>query len=142
LAASGISRVVEWGRQKGWELAFVGLLLISWDFTWLAIRLARPDGNLDYRGAYQFVHAHRQPRDLLWSQMAVVHQTYYGKGAPVLMGQELEEAIRQVKSQRLWVVLGDTRYDFRQRFEAAGGRVALRHHVSGLDVLLFKPGQH
>jgi hypothetical protein len=142
LAASGISRLVDLGREKGWELAFIALLLISWDFTWLVVRLARPDGNLDYRGAYQFVHAHRQPSDVFWSQMAVVHQTYYGKGTPVLMDHEVEEAIRRVRGQRLWVVLGDTRYDFRQRFEAAGGRVALRHHVSGLDVFLFEPGRH
>jgi 4-amino-4-deoxy-L-arabinose transferase-like glycosyltransferase len=139
LAASGISGLVAWGRQRGWELAFAGLLLVAGDFTWLVVRLAKPDRNLDYRGAYQFVHAHREPADLLWSQMAVVYQTYYGQGAPVLTDHDFEEAVQRAKSQRLWVVLGDTRQDLRQRFEAGGGRVTFRHHVSGLDVLLVEP---
>jgi hypothetical protein len=139
LAACGISGLVAWGRGRGWKLAFVGLLLVAWDFTHLVVRIARPDENLDYRGAYQFVHAHRQPADLLWMQMAVVYQTYYGMDAPILLDHELEEAVRRAGSQRLWVVVGDTRQDLRRRFEAGGGCLSLCHHVSGLDVLLFEP---
>jgi hypothetical protein len=139
LAASGISYLVAWGRDRGWNLAFAGLLLISWDFTWLVVNLARPNDNIDYRGAYQFVHAYRQPADLLWSQVAVVYRVYYGKEAAALMDHQFEEAVCRARSQRIWVVCGDTRQDLLQRFDAAGGRIALRHHVSGLDVLLFEP---
>jgi hypothetical protein len=71
--------------------------------------------------------------------MAVVYQTYYGKGAHILMDHEFEEAVRRAKSQRLWVVVGDNRHDLRYRLEAGGGCISLRHHVSGLDVLLFEP---
>jgi len=139
LSASGVSRLVSWGRRHGRELAFAGLLLIAWDFACLAGKLVEPDGRLDYRGAYQFVHAHRQPTDQLWSQTTVVYETYYGKTAPVLHDSEFHDAVRRARSERVWFVLGDNRDDLRQRCAASGGRVALRHHVSGLDVLLLEP---
>ena len=139
LAACSIDGLVAWGRRRGWELAYIGLLLIAWDFVALMANLARPDANLDFRGAYQFVCAHRQPGDLLWSQTAIMYQTYYGTAAPVLMDHEFGDAVRLANQQRLWVVLGDNRLDLRQQLEVGGGHVALRHHVSGLDVFLFEP---
>jgi hypothetical protein len=71
--------------------------------------------------------------------MAVVYQTYYGKSGRILMDHEFEEAVRRATRQRLWVVCGENRQDLIRRFTAAGGQIALRHHVSGLDVLLFVP---
>jgi hypothetical protein len=139
LAACGVGAVVAWGRRRGRELTAAGLPLVAWGFTGLVVTLGRPDGHIDYRGAYQFVHAHRRPDDLLFSQMAVVYQTYYGTDAPVLKDHEFDDAVRRAGGERLWVVWGDNRPDLRQRVEASGGRVALRHHVSGLDVLLFEP---
>lgn len=141
LAACGMSRLVAWGQQRGWDLAFLGLVLLSVDLTSMVGRLVQPDGHLDYRGAYQFVLAHRQPMDLLWSQFAVVYQTYYGTAAPVLRDNEFEQAVQQVNRQRLWVVVGNRRPEVRQRLEAAGGCLVHCHHVSGLDVLLFEPGR-
>src|SRR5262249_24089056 len=111
------------------------------DITWLGIRLVQPDPHVDYRGAYQFVEARRQPGDQLWTQIGVVYQTYYGLDAPALMEGQFDEAAALAKHDRLWVVGGDTSRDLRQRLEASAGRVALRHHVSGLDVLLLEPSE-
>ncbi len=139
LAAAGLAFLAQWGQQRGWRLALVGLLLISWDFAWVAIRIVRPDARLDYRGAYQIEEAQRQPGDSLWTETGVVYQVYYGKHADHLLGDDFAEAERLVKCRRLWVVAGDTRNDLWQRLEAAGGRLVMRHHVSGLEVVLFEP---
>ncbi|MCE9530496.1 MAG: glycosyltransferase family 39 protein [Planctomycetes bacterium] len=140
LVACGISGLVAWGRLKGRELAFIGLMLIAYDFAFLVVKIVKPDGNLDYRRAYQFIHSQRKADDQIWSQSGVVYQVYYGRNAPLLADhEEFEEAVRRSKSQRLWVVWGHPRHDFQKRVEAGGGRVILRHQVSGLDVLLFEP---
>jgi hypothetical protein len=101
-------------------------------------RIAVPDHKMDFRGAYQFVHAHMEPTDNLWSITTVVHQTYYGKSAPLLLDSEFDEAVQRAGSQRIWVVIGERHYFLRERFET-NARVAFRHHVGGLDVLLFVP---
>jgi hypothetical protein len=139
LAAAGLAFLAQWGLQRGWQLALVGLLLISWDLAWVAIRIVRPDARLDYRGAYQIEEAQRQPGDLLWTETSVVHQVYYGKHTDHLLGDDFTEAERLVKCRRLWLVAGDTRNDLWKRLEAAGGRMVKRHHVSGLEVVLFEP---
>jgi hypothetical protein len=140
LAACGIGGVVEWGRRRGRQLAIVGLVLVAWDFTRLVEKVVWPDAKLDYRGAYQIAHAEQAKGDALWSQMAVVHQVYYGNQAPLLTDHEIDAALDAAKSRRLWVVVGDNRGDLRERFTATGARIAQRHHVSGLDVLLYEPG--
>jgi 4-amino-4-deoxy-L-arabinose transferase-like glycosyltransferase len=139
-AAAGVAQVFRAGRPWAISLALVGLLLSMSDALGVAMTLYRPDPHVDYRGAYQFVQARRQAGDLLWAHMAIVYQTYYGTDAQVLEDHQLEKAVDCAKGSRLWVVVGDTRRDVRQRLEAAGGRITLRHHVSGLDVLLFEPG--
>jgi hypothetical protein len=139
LAAVGVGQLVDWGRRRGWNLAVVGLLLVAWDFTWLCIRLAQPDPGLDYRGAFRVLQTVRGPGEQLWVANDVVYQVYCGTDAPVLRDWELGEALRRVKHEPLWAVIGDTQHALRRRFEVAGGRVVQRYHVSGLDVLRFVP---
>jgi 4-amino-4-deoxy-L-arabinose transferase-like glycosyltransferase len=141
LAAAGIARIFKSGRTWAVSVAFASLLLLGSDITWLGIRLVQPDPHVDYRGAYQFVEARRQPGDQLWTQIGVVYQTYYGLDSPALMEGQFDEAVALAKHERLWVVVGDTSHELRQRLETSAGRVALRHHVSGLDVLLLEPGE-
>jgi hypothetical protein len=81
LAAAGISGVVTWGRQRRWELAFAGLLLIAWDFTWLVVQVAKPKANLDYRGAYEFVHVTDNP--------------------PICSGRRWPSSIRRIMANRV-----------------------------------------
>lgn len=139
LAANGFVAMLAWARQHGWRLAAIGLLLVGWDFAKQVIAIAHPSPRIDYRGAYAYVHEHRRQGDLLWCQMAVVYQTYYGQSAPVLRDHEFAEAERVVGQRRLWVVAGSTRSDLRRRLEDAGGEVIHSHAVSGLYVLLFAP---
>ena len=139
LAASGWGAAVAWGRRQGRDLAVIGLLLVAWDLSWLLIRLVHPDAGLDYRGAYAFVHSHRHAEEAVWSQMAVVHEVYYGKEDPILKDADFSEVERLVSRQRLWAVLGSNRHDLRQRLEGAGGQVVLAQDFSGVSVLLFNP---
>ena len=139
LAACGIASVAAWGRTHGRQLAWVGFAVIAWDLVWVGVRLVHPDARIDYRGAYEYVHAHREPDDLLWAQMTVVYHTYYGKDAPVLNDRQFKAAIEHAKSRRVWTVWGETRADLRRQFEAAGTRIVHRHHVSGLEILAFEP---
>ena len=139
LAARGVGVVVEAGRRRGLELAAGTLLLAAWDFGHLTMNLVRPDPHVDYRGAYAFVHAHRQADDALWAQTAVVYETYYGKDPTVLGDADWPLAQQFVARRRLWVVMGDNRHDLRRSLEAAGGRVLLHHPVNGLSVFLFEP---
>lgn len=139
LVASGLGALVQWGGRHGPRLMVVGLLLVGWSSASVGTYLVRPDAGLDYRGAYEFIHARRKAGDAIWSQTAVVYQTYYGKNAPVLKDEEFTNAEQQVSLGRLWVVMGSNRNDLRQRLESAGGLVTLDHRVSGLQVLLFEP---
>ena len=43
--------------------------------------------------------------------MAVVYETYYGKDAPVLRDVDFPRAEQLVSHQRLWTVMGRTRFD-------------------------------
>ncbi len=139
LAACGIGSLVEWGKSKGRELIFVGLILIAWDFTWLVIRTVKPFESTDYRGAYQYVLTHRESTDLLWPQMSVVYLTYHGTSDYLLRDDEFEQAVQMAKSQRIWVVCGETRTDLIDRFVQNGAQIKIQHHVSGLAVILFEP---
>ena len=139
LAALGFDRVVQWGQVRGWNLAPAGVALVAWNLGWLVAGLAVPDSRMDFRGAYRFVQAHCRAGDAVWSQTAVVYQTYYGKDAAVFHDADFSEVERLVSSRRVWAVMGSTRHDFRERLEAAGARVVLSHRVSGLSVLLFEP---
>jgi hypothetical protein len=143
LAALGIGELAAWTARKGWwNLGIaLGLPLMAWDAAHLAAGFTRPANVLDYRGAYRYVDARRGDGDGLWSQTGIVCQTYYGKDAAVLLDHQLDEAVRRAKSERLWVVAGDTRHDLRERFESTGARLTHRHHVSGLAIYLFEPGQ-
>ncbi len=138
LAACGIGSIIEWGRVRGRELAVACLLLLVLDFSWTIYRIAIPDKQMDFRGAYEFVHAHKEPTDNFWSMTAIVHETYYGKSDSVLMDKDLEEALNRAKSQRVWVVVGINNVSLRERFEA-NARVAYKQNFSRLDVLLFEP---
>jgi hypothetical protein len=141
LAGVGIADLVEKARRHGWALASAGLLLVAWDFSWLVVSLVTANPGVDYRGAYQYVHAHQQPGDALWAHMAVVYQTYYGKDAPGLTAADLSTAEQIVSHQRLWAVVGSNRIDLRRQLESAGGQVVFAHDVEGLSVLLFEPGK-
>jgi 4-amino-4-deoxy-L-arabinose transferase-like glycosyltransferase len=139
LVAAGIGSLVAWGRRRGWELAFVGLVPVAFDLVWLGARLGQPESMVDYRGAYEFVHAQRQPGDRLLTQSGVVYLSYYGKEAPVWIDHQLEEATREMTERRIWVVMSDSRPDIRQGLEAVGGHVVLKEHFSKVDVFLFEP---
>ncbi|HVS39280.1 MAG TPA: glycosyltransferase family 39 protein [Gemmataceae bacterium] len=142
LAAVGLRELCRWaGRHRG-KVAVMGALMAGYAAAWTAPALIWPvpDPGLDYRGAYQFVHAHQRPGDLKYCQMAVVYDTYYGTDPALLRDEEFPTAERRVGEERLWAVFGDTRLDMRRRLEIAGGRVVLEHHVQGLVVLLFEPG--
>ena len=128
-----MSRIARYSRL----LAF-GIAMVAWDFAWQTYRIVKPDENLDYRGAYEYVLAHRCPDDALWAQTAVVYQTYYGKAATVYGDDDLPGVERLMGMQRVWAVFGSNRHDLRQRLEAAGGRVTQEHGVSGLTVLLLE----
>jgi hypothetical protein len=140
-AVAGFGVVVEAAGRKGWRLASAGGLLVAWDLCWLLLRLASPDPGSDYRAAYAFVRENRQAGDAVWCQTGVVYQTYHGKGDPALLDGDLPLAERSVGARRTWVVVGATRDDLRRRLEDAGGRVRLRHDVSGLAVYLFEPDE-
>jgi hypothetical protein len=139
LAAAGIGSLVAWGRRRGWELAFVGLVPVACDLAWLGARLAQPELMVDYRGAYEFVHAQRQPGDRILTQSGVVYLSYYGTEAPVWIDHQLEEAKREMNERRIWVVMSDSRPDIRQGLEAVGGHVVLKEHFNKVDVFLFEP---
>jgi hypothetical protein len=138
LAACGIGSIIDWGRERGRELAVAFLLLLALDFSWTIYRIAIPDKQMDFRGAYEFVHAHKEPTDSFWSMTAIVHETYYGKSDAVLKDPDLEEALNRAKHQRVWVVVGIDNAGLRQRFEA-NARVAFKQNFCRLDVLLFEP---
>jgi hypothetical protein len=126
------------GRRTGWA-AGAAVVLAAYAAAWTLPALIWPDPGLDYRGAYHFVQAHKRPDDRIWSQVAVVYQTYYGENAPVLTDDELPTAERLAGETRLWAVFGDNRADLRRRLESSGGRVALEQPFNGLVVLLFEP---
>lgn len=140
LAGAGVAGLASWRFLHG-RLALLGVLVAAWSATLMVRQTIRPDTGLDYRGAYQFIHAQQAPGDAIWSQMSVVYQTYYGLDAPVLKDHEFGRAQELVRRTRLWMVAGANRPDFPAKLEAAGGQIALRHEVSGLQVLLFEPPQ-
>ena len=140
LAGAGVAGLASWRVLQG-RLALLGVVVVLWSAGWMVRRTVRPDAGLDYRGAYQFIQSQRAPGDVIWSQMAVVYQTYYGPDAPVLQDHEFARAEQLVSVTRLWTVAGANRPDFQAKLEAAGGRVVLQHQVSGLGVRLFAPAK-
>lgn len=140
LAGAGVAGLASWRVLHG-RLALLGAVVVLWSAVWMVRRTVHPDAGLDYRGAYQFIDSQRAPGDVIWSQMAVVYQTYYGPDAPVLQDHEFARAEQLVSGTRLWMVAGANRRDFQTKLEAAGGRVVLQHEVSGLRVLLFVPAE-
>ncbi len=137
LAAMGIGAVVDWARARGWEVAWLGLVVVAVDFVWLGQRLVYPEPVIDYRGAYQFVESRHQPGDRIWAQTAVVYQTYYGKRAPVWTDDEFGEAERWVAHGRVWIVASEKR-EFPDALQAAGGRLILQRSFSKQTVWLFE----
>ena len=99
LAGAGVGCLARASFLRG-RLAWLGVFVVAWSAALMVRRTIRPDTGSDYRGAYQFVHAHREPDDALWSQMAVVYQTYYGMDAPVLKDHEFEIAQAVVRDGR------------------------------------------
>ena len=137
LAACGFAQVVAWGRQFQCEWTPIGLALVACDLFWVGVRLVNPDPLIDYRGAYQYVHAHAQPGDAVWAQMTVVYQVYYGKDAAVLGDDDLPAAARLVRHRRLWVIASNTMPSWRHHLEAVGATVIEEHDINGLKVCLF-----
>lgn len=140
LAGYGVAGLAASRVAKG-RFAWLGVLVLAWSSALMMKRVVQPDPGLDYRGAYQFIHASRAPGDAIWSQTAVVYQSYYGKDASVLKDHEFAQAEQLASRSRLWMVAGTNRGDFREKIEAAGGRLVLRRDVSGLQVLLFEPAK-
>ncbi len=140
LATSGFAQIVAWGRQRRWELAPIGFALVACDLFWVGVRLVNPDPLIDYRGAYQYVHAHEQAGDAVWAQAGVVYQVYYGKNAEFLSDDDMPTAERLIKEHRIWVIAGTLSAKWRHHLEAAGGELVDDHEIhQGLHVLLFAP---
>jgi hypothetical protein len=138
LAGEGVRANVSWWERRGWRAASLALVFVAWDAIWLAIRVVHPVEWDDYRGAYRYMHEHRQPGDLVWSQMAVVHDVYYGIGTEPLMGLNFDPAVERMKGRRVWLVVSKHRGDWRERL-AAEGEMTIRQRVTGLDVILVEP---
>ena len=100
----------------------------------------KPDARTDYRGAYDYLHAHRRADDLAWVQIDVVYEVYHGRPEWVIPDIELPRAEREVGRRRVWAVMAASRADLRGRLEAAGGRATHEHVAGGLAVVLFEPG--
>lgn len=138
LAAEGVRASVGWWERRGWRPAPLGLIFVAWDTVWLAIRIVRPVELADYRGAYQYVHEHRQPSDLVWSEMGVVHDVYYGAGTEPLVRLDFAPAVERARGRRVWLVMFNYQHAWREKL-AAEGVVSIPHRVYALDVILVEP---
>ncbi len=137
VAALGIAGIVEWGARKQLELAGIPVLLIAWDFFWLLAELARPDARMDFRGAYQYINAHRQPGDAIWSITPVVYEAYYGTDPAVIdFRVGIQQAIDMNAGHRLWLLTNVPE----TRLQMPGRDITVRRPVHGIgELLLLEP---
>jgi hypothetical protein len=147
-AARGADAIVEWCDSRrptlAWALMTAALLLPG------AVRMVKDivvrPGVVEFREAFAYVIAQRQPGDAVWVSHPQVYEVYHGRPEWLLGAytpvQQVEEAARQ---GRLWMVFtpqtpGLTLFpDVFARVEAAGCRPVQQHQVQGLEIVLYSP---
>jgi hypothetical protein len=146
-AAAGAGALVQWcgerRRALAWTAMSAGLLLPG------AARIVKDLGVrpvvVEFREAFAYVHAHRQPGDVLWVSHPQVYEVYHGRPAWLLGAYtpvaRVEEAARR---SRLWMVFtpqtpGLTLFpEVFARVQAAGAVPVQRHQVQGLEIVLYE----
>jgi len=103
----------------------------------LGLLFVVPSPQLDYRGAYEFVHAQMCTDDLVWDQMGVVYQTYHGMNRNVISDEE--QALAEASRRRLWTVGAPDLDPLHRSIEAAGGQCVLRKVITRIEIRLYEP---
>lgn len=137
MAVLGIAGVVEWGAKRRLELSGIPVALIALDFFWLLAGLARPDPRMDFRGAYEYIRAHRQSGDAIWSIQPIVYETYYGQDPAVIdFRVGIQEAIDTNAGNRLWLLTNVPE----ARLQIPRSEITVRRPAHGIgELLLLEP---
>jgi hypothetical protein len=108
--------------------------------------LVVPRPNPAFREAFDFVQQEGRPDDVLWVSHVEVYKVYHGREAPALGDADLDRLPEAARRHRVWLVQclspllkGPCCPEAARRVEGAGGRLTLRHEVSGLEVTLYEP---
>lgn len=145
LAMYGIRVLVEWTRARGWECGALPLVFIAIDAAWAFVWLVHPEPNIDYRGAYQYINAHRQPADMVWPDIETVYDVYYGKDPQVIDNTQryytLDDVLEVTKGTRVWILIGAKQPALIQSLSSHGRKLEDLHHVAKADILLLGPQQ-
>ncbi|GIW78210.1 MAG: hypothetical protein KatS3mg105_0017 [Gemmatales bacterium] len=128
-----------------------------WRFVLLTVVLAIPANDLilalqyvavvkprvDFRSAFDFVHARRRSGDRLWLPFTEVYEVYHGIDSHLLPSHPSPDQIEQVvRSQRLWLIVApnapQTYPTIFSRLKRLAGTPHLHHTVRGLEIMLFQ----
>ncbi|MGH7224346.1 MAG: hypothetical protein ACRELF_14040 [Gemmataceae bacterium] len=147
LAARGMEVLV---RRLCVHRAWLGWLLpaalLAPSLLWAGERLIVVTPRCQFREAFTYVEAHRQPGDVLWVSHPQVYEVYRGR-APTLSAYSSPARVEQAAlSGRLWMVCAVagsreryTAADTVARVKAASCAVIDRRRFRGLDVVLYGP---
>ncbi len=99
-----------------------------------------------FREAFAYVEAHREPGDTVWVSHPQVYEVYHGP-APVLSAYSTPEAVEQAaRAGRLWMVCAIagsherlTAPDMVARVRAGPWVPLSRRRFKGLEVVLYAP---
>lgn len=108
--------------------------------------LFRPAGFGEYREAFAWTEAHREPTDVLWISHPEVYAVYHGLDRPVLHALTPQPILlKTCQGRRVWIVTTrDTSgngeaYGATDALRRAGFREARRERFRSLDVMEFEP---
>lgn len=127
----------------GWVLPMVLLLpaLLS-----AGRLLARVTPRCQFREAFAYVEAQRQPGDVLWVSHPQVYEVYHGRAPDLSAYSPPEVVARTARTRRLWMVCAvagsHERYtagDTVARVKATAPVVVDRRRYRGLEVVLYGP---
>jgi hypothetical protein len=130
----------------GWLLPAV--LLVP-ALLWGGQRLLVVTPRCQFREAFAYVEAQRQPGEVVWVSHPQVYEVYHGR-APHLSGYSSPARVEQAaRTGRLWMVCAVagsreryTAADTVARVKAASCTVMERQHFRGLEVVLYGPPLH